>query len=298
MLSTNSMAAIFGVDDRVLLQSNSVHYELSRSSAVAVLTSLMEPNTTGGLTLYTDTLDSLLCPEERFSTQISIPYACSGFLIAPNIIATAGHCMSNTGVVQNEPEMYCDAYSWLFDYNGDTDPNNVPRASLYRCKQIIYAINESEYPYRDYALIELDRPVLDRAPLVMSAEPVMIGQALHMIGHPLGAPAILSRNAVVYRNDQSQNTFITSLDAFSGNSGSAVFNELNQVVGILIAGTPQPDIVQNGSCGIYNRCDERGERCLANEAWNSTFDGFQRIGSEVQKLDPLLEILRLFQTSE
>lgn len=293
ILPNFSPAAVFGVDDRELIHQSSPAFELSRSTAVAILTSLYSDLDEQRMSIDVDRLDSLLCPSEKLYGQTSLAYACSGFLVAPNLIATAGHCMVNTGVSINETELYCEAYSWLFDYTIQLDVDSVDRSNLYHCKQIVYAINEDVYPYRDFALIELDRPVVGRPPLRISDESPLVGESLSMIGHPFGAPATLSKNAQVFVNNTDRQSFITSLDAFSGNSGSAVFNSQNEVVGILIAGTPSPETVKSGSCEIVNTCDDTGHQCLVSDD-GPQFDGFQAIGSEVQKILPIQELICSF----
>jgi V8-like Glu-specific endopeptidase len=295
-ISTSAQSAIFGIDDRELIRQSSKSYDLSRSTAVAILTSLFEENGPQQFSLYADSLDNLLCESEKFHQNISLPYACSGFLVAPNIIATAGHCMVNTGVSLNETQMYCEAYSWLFDFNGEVDVDAVDKESLYHCKQIIYAINEDEFPYRDFALVELDRPVSGRKPLKISSEEPIVGASLSMIGHPLGMPAVLSKNGRVFVNDEDRQSFVTSLDALSGNSGSAVFNNDEEVVGILIAGTPSPELVSHGTCSVSNTCDEFGQNCLINDD-GPQYDGFQAHGSEVQKIFPIQELIKSFTPS-
>lgn len=297
-LTTSLQAAIFGADDRVSIRPGSMGYELSRSTAVALLTSNYEVREDGRLKLFTDRLDSWLCRENRFADSPSLAYACSGFLVAPNLIVTAGHCMVNTGVSRNETETYCQAFSWLFDFHEQSDPENFPAENLYRCKQVVYAVKDEGYPYRDYALVELDRPVVGRTPLPLNSANLRRTERFSMIGHPMGMPSKLSRNARLFLDDPERESFITNLDAFSGNSGSAVFNSRNEVVGILIAGTPSHDTLKKGQCQVYNRCSEMGTSCRLPDEDTSLFNGHQHVGSEVQRIGPVLELIEDFQAQE
>lgn len=291
-------AALFGADNREIIDSSHPKHQLSRSTAVGILSSLYEESPSGesSLKIYADPLDGFICQEENFSDQLSLPYACSGFLVAPSLIATAGHCMVNTGSTRYEYEMFCDAYAWLFDYDGNIDPKNIPKENLYECKQIIYAINDEQYPYSDYALIELDRPVENRTPLPLSPS-LTEGEEVFMIGHPLGIPSTLSHDAQVLYNNPQRESFITNLDAFSGNSGSAVFNLDNQVIGILIAGTPLPELFKDGKCHRYNRCDYDGKNCLIPDPRADEFPGYQLLGTEIQRIDPIIEMLENYYKS-
>ncbi len=296
----DAAAAIFGRDDRIAISTGTRGHALSRSTAVAVLNSLHEPSNPGWIKLFPDSLEGMLCPEERFSRSISLPYACSGFLVAPDLIATAGHCMVNTGESRNETDTYCQAYSWLFDYQEGIDTDKVPAENLYRCKQVVYAVKDEGAPFRDYALVQLDRPVKGRRPLPLAPGALPPNEVLSMIGHPHGTPAKLSHSARILLDNRTRESFITTLDAFEGNSGSAVFNSRNEVIGILVGGTPSQGLIPSTgrSCQVYNRCDERGANCLSVDTDTSVFPGYQRVGTEVQRISALKELRDQYQQTE
>jgi hypothetical protein len=200
--------------------------------------------------------------------------------------------MVNTGESRNETEVYCKGFSWLFDYTEDINPQSVPKNNLYTCKQVIYAVKDENNQFRDYALVQLDRPVIGRRPLKLSAAPLKANETFSMIGHPFGLPAKLSRNAKILLNDVRRQSFLTSLDAFIGNSGSAVFNKKNEVVGILVGGTPSANTLSTGECEILNRCNSKGENCLESDQDTSVFPGYQGVGSEVQRIAPVMKLIR------
>lgn len=296
-ITSSAFGAIFGIDNRISIQPNFPQAELARSTAVAVLSSNVEI-VNGRLVLDTNPLSDFVCKEERFSADPSLSYACTGFLVAPDLIATAGHCMVNTGVSEHETDAYCEAFSWLFDYSANSDgitPTTIlDPAKHYRCKEVVYAIKEETAPFRDFALVQLERPVLDRKPLKLAAGDVLDNTSLSMIGYPLGAPAKLSPNAKILLNNKSRQSFVTNLDAFEGNSGSPVFNAKQEVVGILIAGTPSNSYYTDAKkgCDVYNRCDENGNNCSLPDLDTSVFPGFQQTGSEVQRISPIVELVK------
>ncbi len=292
LISIQAHSAVFGIDDRVSLKPGIPGYELARSTAVAVLSANFEPTTPGKIKLNVDRLDGSLCPEVKFSKQVSLSYACSGFLVAPDLIVTAGHCMVNTGESRNETELYCKAFSWLFDFNETTNPASVDADNLYHCKRVVYAVKDEKAPFRDYALVQLTRPVKGRTPFKISAAPVGPSDVFGMIGYPMGMPAKLSKNARILVNNQARQSFLTSLDAFEGNSGSGVFNSKNEIVGILVGGTPSQNTLTNGRCEILNRCSEKGTQCLLPDKDTSVFPGYQGVGSEVQRIAPLLKLIQ------
>ncbi|MFA6238547.1 MAG: serine protease [Bacteriovorax sp.] len=181
-----------------------------------------------------------LCSTERFAEEFSVG-DCSGFLVAPNILVTAGHCMSS--------ESECTSNKWVFDFDQDTTA--FKKSDVYGCKKIITQKSvSSEKEVNDYAVIELDREVLGRAPLKhRKIGRVMLGTPLLIIGHPLGLPLKIADGAKVSRMNDTErektihswlmraNYFTANLDSYGGNSGSPVFNKKSgKVEGILIQG--------------------------------------------------------------
>jgi hypothetical protein len=181
-----------------------------------------------------------LCSTERFTEQVPLG-TCSGFLIAADKIVTAGHCMFS--------KRDCESNKWVFDYREGTEKIEVQ--NTYSCKNIItqkYIYNSKEVS--DYAVIQLDRPVVDRTPLETRKFGVpLYSTPLVLIGHPLGLPMKIADGANVKmpNSDERQNLFqslmlrrnyfTANLDAFAGNSGSPVFNQwTGKVEGILIQG--------------------------------------------------------------
>ena len=295
-----AQSAIFGEDDRSYANASTPVYAQARATAIGILRTLSAPSSVGKLDIYVDPLSTSVCKSEKFSDDPSLTFSCSGFLVAPDLLVTAGHCEANTGKeVKNDSGGYCEVFDWLFDYSmpvsGTIDLGAVPAEHLYHCKQIIYAVSDETAPYRDYALIRLDRPVLDRAPLKLSSSASLgRNEKLSMIGYPFGTPAKWTPHGKVLYNNPSRTTFITNLDAFEGNSGSPVFNAENEVVGILIAGTPSNDFVEDSvaKCSTYNRCNKNGENCMLPDKDTSQFPGYQSVGSEVSRIAPIVELLK------
>lgn len=293
--NASAIAAIFGTDNRNDVGASNPFYQLGRSVAVGVLSSLRTNLNESSIKLDTSKAD-FLCSYERFFEQSSIPYACTGFLVSPQILITAGHCVYVKGDISNDSGERCTVYDWMFDYRSDVRPDwssspIVSSKNIYRCKKIIYAVMEESKPYRDFAVILLDRPVLDRQPLELASSQNLMNENISMLGHPLGLPLKATGDGRILKNDRNSESFLTNLDAFEGNSGSPIFNSNKKVVGILVGGTPSPSLYQKPgeSCDSTNRCDEVGQNCAVNSdsATNINAGAY----SEAQRIESILKYL-------
>lgn len=167
-----------------------------------------------------------VCTTERFFDQTVLPN-CTGFLVAPDVLVTAGHCVTSMSA--------CRDNVWVFDYTDTT--TNIKSQDVYSCSEVIgHKLTLGLLAIKDYAVIKLDRPVRGRKPLEFRKRGrVKKGSDVLVIGHPSGLPLKIADNAEVM--DTTWNTFRTNLDAFGGNSGSPVFNTRTGLVeGILIQG--------------------------------------------------------------
>lgn len=195
------------------------------------------------------------CAEERFVDQPN-PGACSGFLIAPDLIVTAGHCLTMPRA--------CEDYKWVFDFKvnkrNQKAGDKIPQENIYSCKRFVSGALNTNYGY-DFGVIQLDRDVVGREPLKIRTEGKVADDAnLVLIGSPSGLPLKVAAGAKVRKNTHP-NYFTANTDSYQGNSGSAVFNaETGVVEGILVRG--ENDFVPNLAkfCFESNKCDEGGCR--------------------------------------
>lgn len=195
-----------------------------------------------------------LCDDEPFAAQIAAGF-CSGFLVSPNTIATAGHCIRDAQA--------CSTTWFAFNYSYSSvgsDPRRVPANDVYKCKQIIR--REENSGSADFAIIQLDRPVTGHTPVaVRKTGIVAAGAPLVVIGYPSGLPLKIADGAKV-RDPNPTGYFVANLDTYGGNSGSAVFNTTTKLVeGILVRGE-QDFVLDPKGCTRSNKCGEdlcRGE---------------------------------------
>ena len=192
-----------------------------------------------------------LCSKERFRHQPFIA-SCSGFLVAPDIIATAGHCFQ-TGDS-------CKQYHWVFNYkvSESTQRNvTVDASDVYKCKEVIKA---SLTKTTDFALVRLDRKVEGALPVKISKDLPKIGTEVVLIGHPSGLPQKIADGGKI--KAVSATEFKANVDAFQINSGSAVFNAATgDLLGILVRGQKDYLTDEKLKCTVANTTsdDEEGE---------------------------------------
>jgi V8-like Glu-specific endopeptidase len=192
-----------------------------------------------------------MCSREPFAQQ-QAGAKCSAFLVGSQLMATAGHCI-NSGD--------CSEAAFVFDFAYSTpasQPQYIPQEQVYYCSRVLKReLNGQE----DYALVLLDRPVTDRDPLKLAPTPSQVEMPLTVIGHPAGIPTKVADGAQV--RSSNQGFFVSNLDTYGGNSGSAVFNsETMEVLGILVRGERDYTYDSENKCYVSNYCLEgacRGE---------------------------------------
>jgi len=258
--SNPRLKVIYGDDNRVeVSDGNLLHQRLAASTAAMIDKSkLLSTPLSQSLRNRTLTDEFNVCPTERFADQMAMAH-CSGFLVGPDLLVTAGHCV----VPASKGGDQCERFSWVFDYTSDLfDADDIDSSNVYNCQEVL--VHELDAQRRsDYALIRLDRRVTDREPLtVRSTGKVADGTELVVIGNPSGLPTKIADGATVQGNSDPE-FFVSNLDTYGGNSGSAVLDANTGLVeGILVRGavdylrTPQ-------GCIVSNRCERitPGNRC-------------------------------------
>lgn len=245
---------IYGSDDRLDIYQVTDSRLLKLADSTVGLFQASDVYVTGSRALLTTESYATsygLCKEEPFYEQVTGAF-CSGSLVAPDIIMTAGHCVKSASACQGTKFVFGFAVT-----SKGVNPSEVPASEVYSCSELIG--REQVGTGADWALIRLDRKVTGHEPLKYDVtDSVKNGDQLVVIGHPAGLPTKVAGGATV-RDASPKGYYVANLDTYGGNSGSAVFNaKTGVVVGILVRG--ENDYVYKNGCRVSNVCPTDGCR--------------------------------------
>lgn len=250
---------IYGVDDRHDLYAETDPVLRTLAGAVCGLFYDTDVLNNGDGTYTLLTADFLVasrpaCPGEPYGNQPTGPY-CTGFLVGPDLVATAGHCFDSFDLGRTH---------FVFDFAmlNPTDLQlRVPASRVYTGAEVVGRVLAGSL---DYAVIRLDREVTapGALPLLLRrGGKIADDAAVGVMGHPSGLPlkVAFGTNTKV-RHNTDTDFFVANLDTYGGNSGSPVFNALNDLVeGILVRG--EEDFIVSATCFSSNHLlnEEGGE---------------------------------------
>ncbi|MNL09824.1 Trypsin [compost metagenome] len=192
-----------------------------------------------------------LCADEAFQDQPRLGF-CTGVLIAPDKVLTAGHCFNE--------KKDCSQISMLLGFTSDK-VGKIKKAELYGCTAILSAENSFGPSGMDYAILQLDRKVVGVKPVVVAKDSEVKNQeTVSSYSYPLGLP-LKKDTGLVHGSDSKNHFFKVDVDTFEGSSGSPLFNSRGELLGILSRGAD--DILEDdihriqteGGCLNFHRCD-------------------------------------------
>jgi V8-like Glu-specific endopeptidase len=257
--------AIYGQDGRTEITSEEAAPYRDYGKALGLLVSTLsltkQPDGDFALAAQSVKDKNQLCEDDQFSHQPA-PGSCTSFLVAEDLVVTAGHCVTDNSA--------CSRTAVVFNYDlahHDEDSKVVAGDDVYFCKDIVAHQRESGRGL-DFALIRLNRPVADVSPLPLRQygylEP---GEDVVAMGFPNGSFAKVTLGSIVRQNPKDKPYFVANIDGFLGNSGSPVIGKGEQVEGMIVRGEKP---LTEGTCSkpvmcADNRC--RGEDVLKTSSF-------------------------------
>jgi V8-like Glu-specific endopeptidase len=225
---------VFGSDDRKEVKDAYGYQDFVRATAV-----MISKENIYNEEFYAWSLRDLLkrkFGKDRFSNDVKFldqptVGSCTGFLIAPDIMVTAGHCINSMEDANK--------FVWVFDYTKESDfidGNRLQfkKENIFEVDYIITSDLDDE-SNNDYSVLKLKRKSNRKPYRFRTSGNVLNQSAINTIGCPTGLPLKFSTNAVVVDNTP-KNWFKSDIDAFPGNSGGPVFDKNGFIEGILVRG--------------------------------------------------------------
>ena len=253
-------APVYGEDGREEVLNHPDQRLRTIANSVAALVPARRVRTRGNnVTFGGGTLDERvrricggpMCDGGRFRSQPT-PAFCTGFLVGPDLLVTAGHCIDN--------ERVCQRTRFVFDFKTDATGAVAPtdRNDVFECESLVQSVERRS---TDFAVVRLDRDTGRLGLLMQIRDDIAVGAPLALIGHPLGLPIKIAAGGMVVNSRPGRSVFEATVDALDSSSGSPVINtDTYRVEGLLTAG--DQDFVETPEgCFILKRCPDDGSAC-------------------------------------
>jgi V8-like Glu-specific endopeptidase len=216
--------------------------------------------------------------KEAFYNEFSIGEA-TAFFIGKKLALTAAHVVCD----ENSDQLDLNKIKNLrlifgFQMIQENQCKTIfEKKSVYKIKNVVAhnydrGIRNRDSFWQDWALIKLARPVEDLIPLKLNfCSQYTKGMKLYMLGFPFGQPEKFTGNGKItsVSGNDGDKYFQADLDAFKGGSGSPVFNDKHEVIGILCSGHDDLELVSDyrGSANARIQLKTLTKKDIALKGW-------------------------------
>lgn len=179
---------------------------------------------------YATSFNPPLCDDEPFRSQPTLG-ECTAFLIAPDLVVTAGHCIEPGDLGE-----VAFVFGFAIADSSQPPPAGTTANNVYYGATIVARSFHDAPDFSDYTVVRLDRPVVGRTPLAIRHNGTPpLGERVALIGYPYGLPLKVAAGASVKR--VTTQFFEANTDSYVGNSGSPVVDSTSALVeGLLYFG--------------------------------------------------------------
>jgi hypothetical protein len=230
-VSSSASRVIYGEDDREeLVHSRYVGLGVAAVALIpkANLEALVANAGAGG---WSPDDSPMWCPAERFAEQ---PRAavCGGVVIAPQYVLTASHCVPDAAA--------CERLAFVRGYAMDESGRlETDQLEAYDCEALVQSTKSDPLAPEafDYAIVRLSRPIPDLQNFSFGLGTVATGETGVCVAPGAGVPLKVSTGSILDVNAPN-GFFHIAVDFFAGGSGSGLFDELGNLLGIVVSGSP------------------------------------------------------------
>jgi hypothetical protein len=233
-------------------QLNTAEKTLANATAAVVFKSDVQNCNTSFCTLRT--VNNRMCTGQRFASQPAFASGCTGFMVGPRQIATAGHCFDADALAS------CSAASVVFRWRKDsagTNPNpNILLEHIYNCASIV---RDGRPEGEDWIIFEVDRdisssPTTPRAPLPFAKAPASIGALVNIPSHFAGLATKWNADLISDLPSVGSPLIRAKVDLTGGSSGAPWIDASNNVVGVFSRGPSEITSPPIDSCITEKNC--------------------------------------------
>jgi V8-like Glu-specific endopeptidase len=196
-----------------------------------------------------------LSDDSKNFCQEPSPAIGTAFLVCDKrTVLTAAHCLceENSDQIDSKKEQnYCLVFNFQIDEKKNYK-QKFKENEIYKIKKVIshYKDTGDLSSYGDWALLKLDKEVIDGTPLDLDFSDIKPRRRVYMLGHPSGLPLKAAIYAEIKKASKDENLFESNIDGFVGNSGSPLFDQATgKVIGLYINGRKDYAIQQNQTTG-------------------------------------------------